>query len=78
MPTRGDRRSPLPTRPGAVTATAFAPATAAYTAFRQSKVPRRILESRGEPAGFAGGVPSREGLGTLSGFPSQRLDIARR
>jgi len=28
---------------------------------------------RGEPAGFAGGVPSREGLGTLSGFPCQCL-----
>jgi GTPase SAR1 family protein len=26
-------------------------------------------ESRGEPAGFAGGAPSREGLGTLPGFP---------
>jgi aldose 1-epimerase len=25
--------------------------------------------ARGEPAGYAGGVPSREGLGTLSGFP---------
>jgi hypothetical protein len=119
---------PLPTpvnAPGAVPVTATvvpAPATAAYTAFRQSKVPRRILESRGEPAGFASaarGVPSREGLArpsararaqragvagkvqvpkspkgeasvgwgqvggrraerTLSGFPSQRLDIARR
>jgi len=61
---------PLPTpvnapRSIAVTATVPAPATAAYTAFRQSKVPRRILESRGEPAGFASaarGVPSREGL----------------
>ena len=29
-------------------------------------------ESRGEPAGSAGGVPSREGLGTLPGFPLQR------
>ena len=32
---------------------------------------RPCPQSRGEPAGFAGGVPSREGLGTLSGFPSQ-------
>ena len=29
-------------------------------------------ESRGEPAGFAGGAPSREGLGTLPGFPCER------
>jgi hypothetical protein len=27
--------------------------------------------SRGEPAGFAGGAPSWEGMGTLSGFPYQ-------
>jgi hypothetical protein len=27
--------------------------------------------SRGEPAGLAGGAPSREGLGTLRGFPCQ-------
>jgi len=27
--------------------------------------------SRGEPAGFAGGGPSREGMGTLSEFPCQ-------
>jgi signal transduction histidine kinase len=33
-------------------------------------------ESRGEPAGFAGGEPSREGLGTLSGFPCQQFEIA--
>jgi hypothetical protein len=32
--------------------------------------------SRGEPAGFAGGAPSREGLGTLPGFPS-RLSARR-
>jgi hypothetical protein len=36
---------------------------------------RRVLAianlSRGEPASFAGGVPSREGLGTLPGFPCQ-------
>jgi 23S rRNA (uracil1939-C5)-methyltransferase len=30
-------------------------------------------ESRGEPAGFAGGVPSREGMGTLPGFPCELL-----
>jgi hypothetical protein len=29
-------------------------------------------ESRGEPASFAGGVPSRGGMGTLRGSPSQR------
>ena len=29
----------------------------------------RPEESRGEPAGFAGGGPSREGMGTLPGFP---------
>ena len=28
-----------------------------------------LHESRGESAGFAGGVPSREGMGTLPGFP---------
>jgi GTPase SAR1 family protein len=28
-------------------------------------------ESRGEPAGSAGGAPSREGLGTLPGFPCE-------
>jgi hypothetical protein len=28
-------------------------------------------ESRGEPAGFAGGGPSREGLGNLPGFPNR-------
>ena len=49
MPTRGDRRSPLPTpvnAPGSrpCPATVPAPATATYTAFRQSKAPRRILE----------------------------------
>jgi protein ImuB len=27
--------------------------------------------SRGEPAGFAGGAPSREGMGTLPGFPGE-------
>jgi len=32
----------------------------------------RPEESRGEPAGFAGGGPSREGMGTLPGFPYQR------
>jgi 23S rRNA (uracil1939-C5)-methyltransferase len=34
--------------------------------------------SRGEPAGFASGVPSREGLGTLPGFPCQlaRVPVA--
>ena len=31
----------------------------------------RPEESRGEPAGFAGGGPSREGMGTLPGFPYQ-------
>jgi len=33
---------------------------------------QRCLCPRGEPAGFAGSAPSREGMGTLSGFPSQR------
>jgi hypothetical protein len=28
-----------------------------------------VGQSRGEPAGFADGVPSREGMGTLRGFP---------
>ena len=32
-------------------------------------------QSRGEPAGFAGGVPSREGMGTLPGFPYQRTSL---
>ena len=32
-------------------------------------------ESRGEPAGFAGGAPSREGLGTLPGFPCEYVEI---
>jgi hypothetical protein len=31
----------------------------------------RARQSRAEPAGFAGSVASREGLETLSGFPSQ-------
>jgi hypothetical protein len=30
---------------------------------------------RGEPAGFAGGVPSREGMGTLTGFPYQHTGL---
>ena len=30
------------------------------------------LSSRGEPAGLAGRVPSREGMGTLPGFPAQQ------
>ena len=32
-----------------------------------------VAPSRGEPAGFAGGAPSREGMGTLSGFPCQTM-----
>ncbi len=31
--------------------------------------------SRGEPASFAGGVPSREGMGTLPGVPSTIVDF---
>jgi 23S rRNA (uracil1939-C5)-methyltransferase len=31
--------------------------------------------SRGEPAGCAGGAPSREGMGTLPGFPYQWVDV---
>jgi hypothetical protein len=30
---------------------------------------RTLPSARGEPAGSAGGAPSREGLGTLLGFP---------
>ena len=38
----------------------------------QDQSATRPEESRGEPAGFAGGGPSREGMGTLPGFPYQR------
>jgi superfamily II DNA or RNA helicase len=31
----------------------------------------RLIDPRGKPAGFAGREPSREGMGTLSGFPSK-------
>jgi ATP-dependent helicase HrpB len=40
-------------------------------ALRRDGSVKRPTESRGEPAGFAGGVPSREGMGTLPGFPYQ-------
>jgi protoporphyrinogen oxidase len=36
------------------------------------------VESRGEPAGRAGRAPSREGMGTLSGFPHQMVSVQRR
>jgi phthiocerol/phenolphthiocerol synthesis type-I polyketide synthase E len=35
-----------------------------------------LADSRGEPAGFAGGAPSREGMGTLPGSPSCDISLA--
>ena len=40
-------------------------------ALRRAGPVKRPTESRGEPASFARRVPSREGLGTLPGFPCQ-------
>lgn len=36
----------------------------------QIEIERKLAPSRGEPASFARREPSREGLGTLRGFPS--------
>jgi hypothetical protein len=37
---------------------------------------RALQRPRVEPAGFAGSATSREGLGTLTGFPSQSTTVA--
>jgi len=37
----------------------------------EARISKPPAASRGEPASFAGGAPSREGVGTLSGFPRQ-------
>jgi hypothetical protein len=41
----------------------------------QQAEPATEDKSRGEPASFAGGVPSREGMGTLPGSPSTVVDF---
>jgi RNA polymerase sigma-70 factor, ECF subfamily len=41
----------------------------------QQAEPAAEDKSRGEPASFAGGAPSREGLGTLPGVPSKLVDF---